>query len=91
MQECQQLIWVLNAVEMTTQKYNNNQSMYANQTDHSQLVINLGVSKITNFQPWCRTSIQQCVFQLQISVAYLLHNGKQSYAMLPDKKLHMQS
>ena len=35
----------------------------------------LGITKITDFETWSRTSIKECILELQISVAYLLRQG----------------
>ena len=36
------------------------------------IMLDLGITKITDFETWSRTTIKECVLELQISVAYLL-------------------
>ena len=39
------------------------------------VVPDLGITKITDFKTWSRTSIQECILELQISMAYLLRKN----------------
>jgi len=49
------------------------------------LVSDLGITKITDFQTWSRTSIQERILELQISMAYLLQQNSQH--MIKKKRL----
>ena len=86
MLEFQLLIWASSAVERTIKrrKKKSPDSAFMKVGKHKTitqtmaglnnfcLVPDLGITKITDFETWSRTSIQECVLELQISMAYLL-------------------